>query len=478
MAIVNFLCENGGDFDNHLIFKVNKRKLTALHLAARFGYDGIVAAILEHAQRIGGTKRLMEFERSGGLLAIHDAARMGKNTVVELLFKQDAEMVLKADDDGWTPLFWALAGSKHIHSHEQIDANQRRRRKVTVETLLKYGKERQADMHASHTYATTSDKYGITPLHLACATNDVDLVKLLVGQDEAAIMQALKQQTTSSPPWYISWATNGMSSLIFAARAGALRVLKMLCEEYHLDISTRDADNRTAVHHACLFRNINVLNFCVRKVGAAQGSVAAESHARAGEASDSLHKLLLMKDKDERTCLHLACDTTSEDARGGLNEPTSGPSAPANSSVVSAVQVQVQAPKTNFLPSYVRQRSEPALSILHGSDACCAADAVDEESKIDENVKLGLFHAVVARLCEVGGANLCAQKDKDGRTALHLCALGGYVNRCQILLEKGGLELLNQKDREGKTCLDLASAKSKTEHDRFSQVLKCLKAQQ
>ena len=56
VAIVNFFFENGGDLDNHLFLKMNKRKRTTLHLAVRFGYDVIVAAILNHTQRIGDEK--------------------------------------------------------------------------------------------------------------------------------------------------------------------------------------------------------------------------------------------------------------------------------------------------------------------------------------------------------------------------------------------------------------------------------------
>jgi len=427
VAIVNFLCENGGDLDNHLLFKMNKRMRTALHLAVRFGYDGIVAAILNHAQRIGGTKRLLEHQRAGGLLAVHDAARMGRQTIVELLCSPDTQVgvktLLKPDDDGWTPLFWALAGGKSISSRKEMDSSRLLGRKQTVEAILKYGtskEDTEANDRLLLKHAITTDKYGITPLQLACTTNDIDLVNLFVGQDADAVMQGLKQQTTSAPPSHISWATNGMSSLLFAARAGALRVLKVLCEEYHLDLFTCDAENRTAVHHASLFGNINVLDFFVHqsKMAGALGSVSGEPHASAG----AMHKLLLMKDKDERTCLHLACDPTCHEADGAT-------------------------------PQIISENSDETKG------------------------EFGPFRAVVARLCEVGGAHLWSQKDKDGRTALHLCALGGYVDPCKILLEWGGLELLNETDKEGKTCLDLATAKSKNEDDgRCSRVLKCLMA--
>ena len=111
------------------------------------------------------------------------------------------KMLLKPHDDGWTPLFWVLAGGKSINSGKE-DSSRLFCRKQTVEAILKSGTSKEDDKLLLK-HVITTDKYGITPSQLACTTNDIDLVNLFVGQEvnkEGAVMQGLKEQTTSALP--------------------------------------------------------------------------------------------------------------------------------------------------------------------------------------------------------------------------------------------------------------------------------------
>ena len=164
---------------------------------------------------------------------------------------------------------------------------------------------------------TLADHSGILPLHLACCINSPDIVRLLLcnlGDDDKAVPTSrvssdgrassggeglpavspdgssasvpqvkrnlshaswfrashlLKEPTKHAPPEHITWSSAGMTSVLFAARAGALKVLKMLCEELGLSDSVCDHSNRSALHHACASAHHKVPEHCQRAQHAA-----------------------------------------------------------------------------------------------------------------------------------------------------------------------------------------------------------------
>lgn len=400
-----------GDTSNHLLFRVDKHGRNALHLACRFGSEDLVAAILNQAERIGAKERLLKEVTLHGFTAMHSAARMGKHGIVEQLFKEGGEKVgpeitLAADNDGWTPLHYAIAKSKESHTLH-IDAD----RKLTIKKLRKYAGDEGLDL---------VDKHGIIPLHLACSTNDVDLVKLFVDVSSTMRgahgsprvgLEGLKWKTVSAPPAHITWGTAaGMSSLLFAARAGAFKLIKMFCEEYKLDPREHvDADGRTPLHYASSFRRCNLVAYFI---------------GLANLNGDSEQQLLFYTDKNKRTCLHVVCEPDKKDAdanvfemdqdddsdedqdngdrRKELEMMEDGDELETSGGIaVSAHDGLTDAP-INFLQSYSYARNRSSISGL--SDAFL--DRLNSEEVHEDETYLD----VVTLLVEAGGVCLCLQQ--------------------------------------------------------------------
>jgi ankyrin repeat protein len=108
------------------------------------------------------------------------------------------------------------------------------------------------------------DKSGISALHLACTTNNTELVRSFIDGDPKPQQRhcgtaGLSWETTEQPA-RIPWVSKGMSALLFAACSGAVSVVKLLCEDYALDPDEIcDANSRTALHHACACGHAEVL---------------------------------------------------------------------------------------------------------------------------------------------------------------------------------------------------------------------------
>lgn len=449
---------------------------------------------------------------------MHSAAKAGRPEMVRLIYnfcgsKVGASMVEQRDDDGWTPLFWALAFSKECHSVDFVDA----KRLETIQLLIEYV------LSIGIGGLNAVDNYGISLLQLACASNSVELVKLfveeLVHKAPAAAVEepcrlgrgGLSWKTTHVAPKHVSWATKGMSGLLFAARAGALRVFRLLVEDYRVCPDASDDDGRRAVHHACLYRRLNILDYLVRQ---------------AEESGDQQLSFLFEADIDGATCLHLACgqqenpavdsemvmdDLDSEgedDADEALEKELLSREEDDEEDDVGAnagwLSQRVLSAASSYEPKFLKYAGmavEGALKrkdLKSGQGKCRVHESAP---LLDERVMQCTYVHVVKRLCELGGHRLLTQQDRQGRTALHACVWSANFNRCKLLLEWGGAELLHIQDHQvrsfelppkmlcypaplhargrlqGQTCLHIAAAEAaKGERERAAEVFAFLKA--
>ena len=123
---------------------------TALHLAARYGYDSVVEFLI---RRLGAE---VNAESEDGKTALHFACAGGHDSVIELLIQQLGADMNAETKDGKTVLHLACAGG-----HDS-----------TVELLIK--------QHGAGVNAETKD--GKTALHLACAGGHDSTIELLIEQ--------------------------------------------------------------------------------------------------------------------------------------------------------------------------------------------------------------------------------------------------------------------------------------------------------
>ena len=133
-----------------------------------------------------------------------DACKKGYATKVQQLIERGADTEAK-DNFYRTPLHFACAG-------EQLDM---------VKLLI----ERGADTEAK-------DVYGRTPLHFACAGGNLDLVKLLIGQGKSN---------------FEAKDLKGWTPLLIASLFGWIKVIDFLLEK-GANVRHVDNDGNTALH--------------------------------------------------------------------------------------------------------------------------------------------------------------------------------------------------------------------------------------
>jgi len=271
VAIVEWICKKYDELDKgrrpineHPLFQTENRGRTAVHLAVRFGTLDLADTIMKQAHQIGATDRLLKHARSGGLLPMHSAGRAGRPEMIRLLLNSGGDVWVR-DDDGWPPLFWALVYSKECHAIDHMDDQRIEAVRMLRDHMMEGSKVKTDGLDVNDTF---TDTYGISALHLACTSNHPIIVSMFLEGHNAAEVSQLMLRRCNEVPKHIKWASKGCDALLFAARAGALRIVRLLVENFAVSSETVDHDGRTIAHHACLFRRINVLEYIARRAEA------------------------------------------------------------------------------------------------------------------------------------------------------------------------------------------------------------------
>lgn len=189
---------------------------TPLHIACNFGNDKVVSLLVSHGADVNA---------SGGVgdRPLHLACSRGHLNITKLLVEapqQPAEVNVKDDEEHYPIHFCCKSG--HL-------------------TVLSYLLEKQAQPHVCNIY-------GDTPLHLACYSGKVEIVKHLIsvtGCDSLA-----KENIFSETPLH-SACTSGRS----------LELIKYLLELPNVNINYQGKDGHTALHSACYHGHIRVVQF-------------------------------------------------------------------------------------------------------------------------------------------------------------------------------------------------------------------------
>ncbi|KLJ13093.1 hypothetical protein EMPG_11959 [Blastomyces silverae] len=171
-------------------YSTYETKMTGMHLAAYFGLEKCISALLE------GNANIEARDRPGGQTPLSLAARKGHVQIVKLLLDKNANIEHRDDLWGYTPLSLAA-----IQGHAQV-----------VKLLL----ERNANIEVK-------DSHGQTPLSWAAKNGDEQMVKLL-----------------------LEWNANievknglGWTPLLLAAMQGQEQIVKLLLE-WNANIEVKD----------------------------------------------------------------------------------------------------------------------------------------------------------------------------------------------------------------------------------------------
>jgi ankyrin repeat protein/Pyruvate/2-oxoacid:ferredoxin oxidoreductase delta subunit len=229
------------------------------------------------------------------------------------------------------------------------------------------------------------------------------------------------------------------------------KLLSKMCSKFgdllkslKIDVNVRDGDNRTALHYACDANNLDAIKFLIKS--------GADLDARDNNNQSPLHRACAPKviqlliqngaDVDSRdeygqTAVHRACRDSSVNALTVLTQNG------ANLNIVD---------KTGHAPIHYAclNGSSDILKLLiqNGADV----NPPDERGKtalhhVCENEQFG--DDLVTFLANSGGkSNL---KDKSGRAAIHYACQNGFSEKLKLLIKSGAR--VNVRDGSNKTAL-------------------------
>lgn len=230
-----------------------KSGLTALHCAALVGQDKMVSFFLRNKANVNALSDYGETALHLALATTVEGTRYEDywisddwkvEAVLDIIDVTDNEEFGKAQRD---ILHRRMAVLDVLLNHPNIDITVRDHKGETALHKVRYGNfgssrlvERLLQMNAE---ATSRYRDNRTPLHLACAKQDVQSVSLLAPRSQLALSD-----------------TEGQNALHFACASACLETMTEViraCETQGVDLSsTRDNRGRNALH--CYVKAINV----------------------------------------------------------------------------------------------------------------------------------------------------------------------------------------------------------------------------
>ena len=263
-----------------------------------------------------------------------------------------------------------------------------------------------ADVHMKN-------EYGRSPLHDACYSGALEVVKMLV---EAGA----RVRDTDNTEW---------TCLMHAADCGHTETVRYLVCLPDVDVNQQDSEDWTALHHAR--RDADVV-----KVDIVQVLIDAGADIE-------------MKDDEGFMSLHDACELGTLDivkifARLGAV-------CAADNTEYACLSLAADSGHTETVRYLV---GLPEVELNHRAD--------DDKTALHSAVHMN--HADVAQVLIDAGADIYAE-DNEGYSPLHYACIDGLIDIVKMLVEAGAG--VRATDNEGQTCLMLAVYNGHTETVRY-----------
>lgn len=163
-------------------------------------------------------------------MPLHDAAREGKTLLTRQLVNDNPKNALVKDDDGRTPLFWAVS-SGHAE---------------TAAVILKAIKDNKAV--ADNFDIDDTDEGGWTLLHIVASTGNEEILALLLPFDPD-----------------VSVTTNGgQTALHYAVSKGRIDIARKLVTELKASPRIKDKQGQTPLHRAAAIGSLPLAKLLIQ----------------------------------------------------------------------------------------------------------------------------------------------------------------------------------------------------------------------
>ncbi|NIP28611.1 MAG: hypothetical protein GWN67_28130 [Phycisphaerae bacterium] len=353
-------------------------------------------------QNINKSSQQNSVPENGLLQNLHKAAAQNNIKKIKLLLSDGADVNLK-DNDGYTPLFYAIW-------QRNVD---------------------MANLFISHrAEVNLFDETNSTPLHYAVWSADMDMIKLLV--EKGADINAGDRKDKTPLQYAIGHMKGNLVDLLLAgetmyptlhlsAAKGDLAGIKSFIEK-GINIDEKDTIGWTPFLWAASTGRINVCQFLISK-------------------GDNVNA----KNQDGVTPLHVACLFGQKDVAKLL--------------IRKNVDINAKADE-GFTPLHIAalRGNEEIIKLLLDKEASVNEKNQDGETPL--HLACGFENKTAVELIIEKGADVNV-KDNEGSTPLHIAAIRGNEEIVEILLAKGAD--VNAKNNNGRTALSIASNQGRTE---------------
>ncbi|KAF8376249.1 trpa-1 [Pristionchus pacificus] len=414
--------------------EVDRRKNSALHIAAQHGHIDILRGLLHWSFKGKSSDSLLDQLNNEGKTALQLAvAADHSDAVQELLQKYKGE--LKTEDERWMLHEAAAKGYKDMC----VILIEKAKMKVNLE-----------------------NDEGRLPLHAAAKNNHSEIVKYFLDIEPTAI----------------EWGDNeGFTPLLLAASSDGLETLKVLLER-KAKFTISDRIGRNIIFLAAKYNSMRVLQYMLeymddkrppligmnsrfrsssprdpktslkeRMMNKTDQNQETAMHCVCGNGYLELVRLLYKHgasitciNEDEETPLHLAAEAGRTNVVGQLLE--------WEKKLVVAKDDQGRTP----LHQSARNGFEETVTLLLNAGSDLHSKNVYDETALDCAIKAGQLAATKVLMDR--GAYSTIDEDRGVGTPLHLAAKAGHDSIVQYLL---GREVeVGQRDEKGFTALDIA----------------------
>ncbi|KAL9045455.1 MAG: hypothetical protein Q9214_001501 [Letrouitia sp. 1 TL-2023] len=379
-----------------------------------------------HRPAIQGGKHTQRYPKR--ILGIHVASAFGLEKIILELLNNGADIDSR-DETGWTPLTWAVSKgyiktARLFLEKRADDLLSDQSGRLPIHYAAQRGDKHIVELLAkSHSNLNQKNKFGETPLHLAALEGHVEVVQLLLAKDAMIDMQDNKGRTA------LHRSVHGQHSNVVATLLSR-----------NANSIQQDKHRETVMHAAAKEGNIEIFQLLLKAVKSAPRAVESKSSKNAAIAKRTTKGLEELRDKNERTLLHIASmeghtdivkllllelTTTELMEKGGWTALDWA----VENGHLNVVEILWQA-RNNDPSNYIKRRNYLKRTAGKG-DVKMVAYWLKQGEEIDSH------------------------DSDDNRTALHFAAMKGRKDVALMLLESGADP--NFRDRNGSTPIQSAA---------------------